>query len=300
MKFNLGYLITADQKVKGVVEKPRDMGFSKSFLPDITNITYKGFSDLGFPIPAVSSPETFNVFIKLFEFPESFVPRKSAIPIIEGFALDRLDAGKEVIGYSLNKRNLAVKLSLIAKSDSVFSPQTPYPAFEADASDAGAQSEFNRATLFSSLYLTPKTLNANSIGVDEIARHSASGVRAFHKDILAVYDRDFMHLSSVTGGKYHIFGLKTGGEKGRETVLTVIKVPYEPMVFNNWRDLPMPHDPSKIFLSGLLLIYRDEYVPRGGVMPEIIPQIGSSAFACAFEKKSSHVLEIGSVVKLKF
>lgn len=305
MKFNFGYLPAAAPKTACCLEKPRDLGFGAPFSPDITNINFKGFSDLGFPVPKIDSPESHNFFIKLFEFPDSFVPRRSSMPIVEGFALDRVPGGGEIVGYSLDKRNLAVKMSLIAKSGTAFTPTNPFPAFAVGVHDDCAQREFNDAVIFSSLYLAPgtaapKAAVAGAAGDDELARQSAGGVLAFHRDILETYRRDLTPLpAGGAEGKFYLFGAKNGEKKGVKTVLTVIRVPFEPMTFANWREMPMPHNPSKIFLTGLLLLYKDEYTSRTGFIPGAVPPVGSPEFEATFIPKSSHVLEIGSVVKLK-
>ncbi|MBF0545771.1 MAG: hypothetical protein HQM08_15115 [Candidatus Riflebacteria bacterium] len=58
----------------------------------------------------------------------------------------------------------------------------------------------------------------------------------------------------------------------------------------------MPHNPKKIFLSGLLLVYYAEYqVPAGKTLSEQV--INSPEFNKEFPAKNASVLEVGSVVR---
>jgi len=298
MKFNFGYLPSEKSPAASAdteIEKTADMGLSNPYLPDITNIKLDGFIGLGFPMPSVSESEKYNVFIKLFNFPESFKAEKSSLPIIEGYLLGGLRNGQELRDYAFDAKNLAVKLCLIEKSDAAFSETNPYPSLKINKN---AQKEFVKNTIFSSLYITPGAAAKESANDDELAKYSANGVLAFHKEAVKMYKNQLIDLRCINDDKHYYFGLKMAN--GRHQMLRIIKVPKQPMVFANWRELPMPHDPAKIFLSGLLLLYKYDYVLKNGQNNiDSIPAVGSPQFEAQYEKINAHVLEIASVIKLK-
>ncbi|HNY12907.1 MAG TPA: hypothetical protein PKK26_15065 [Candidatus Wallbacteria bacterium] len=305
LKFNFGYLPPA-KNVKNIseskgkdVEKPSDMGLSKPYLPDITNIALDGFIGMGFPVPAPADKGKYNLFIKLFTFPAAFKPEKSSLPIIEGYMLDKLESGKNIVEYASAGKNLAVKFCYVAKSDTVFSPENPFPSFIVKTAGESVQQIFNENTIYSSLYITPNAPAGEKSNDNELAKFSAGGVLAFHGELVKMYGEKLIHLGAPTGeDKHYFYGIRNAS--GGRQALTVVKVPKRPLVFENWRELPMPHDPAKIFLSGLLLLHKYDYALKDGVKDaDVIAAVDSPEFNARFEKISAHVLEIASVVKLK-
>jgi hypothetical protein len=307
-------------------EAPADLGFTSPFLPDITNIALDDFIKLGFPVTAPAAKGKYNLFIKLFNFPAAFKPELSSTPIIKGYQLDKLANGKLLTEYAADSKNLAVKFCHIAKSDAAFSAQNPFPAFKVNTVDKDAQNAFIESTVFSSLYVTPavyaegetaegeltkssidgktseneleKPLAGDETSENELARCSARGVQAFHTDIIKMFSEKLIALTPAGDDKHYYYGYKT--PNGPRSVLSVIKIPRKPLVFENWRELPMPQDPAGIFLSGLLLLHRYDYAKNeGAILTDSIPVFGSSGFKEQFSKVNEHVLEIGSVVKLK-
>ena len=302
MKFSFGYLPPAEENVRGAktavgekFENPSDMGFSSPVSPDITNIALKDFIGMGFAVPAPGDEQTYNFFIKLFNFPSSFKPESSSMPIIEGYLIDKLVEGKTIISYISDAKNLAVKLCYIAKSDTVFTKENPYPCLSVKVKDENAQSVFNNDTIFSSLYLTPLANAGAESSEAELARHSAEGVLAFHGELVKMYGEKLIPMTNAGDDKHLYFGVKMSPEG-----LRVIKVPLKPLVFENWRKLPMPQDPSNIFLSGLLLLYKHDYILKSGDKIEnAVLDLDSPEFKAKYKKISEHVLEIASVFKLK-
>lgn len=293
-------------------EAPADLGFTSPFLPDITNIALDDFIKMGFPVTAPAAKGKYNFFIKLFNFPAAFKPELSSAHIIKGYQLDKLANGKLLTEYASDSKNLAVKFCHIAKSDAAFSAQNPFPAFKVNTVDKDAQNAFIDRTVFSSLYVTPAAYAADETAEDELAKpstgdetsanelakYSARGVQAFHAEIIKMFSEKLIALTPAGDDKHYYYGYKT--PNGPRSVLTVIKLPRKPLIFENWRELPMPQDPAGVFLSGLLLMYRYDYAKNeGAILTDSIPAFGSTGFKEQFTKVNDHVLEIASVVKLK-
>ncbi|OQA80099.1 MAG: hypothetical protein BWY32_01227 [bacterium ADurb.Bin243] len=299
MKFSFGYLPPVKKTTHGAegtekIEKPSDMGFSSPFLPDITNIALKDFIGMGFAVPAPEDAHKYNFFIKLFNFPGSFKPERSSMPIIEGYFLDKLVEGRTIISYVSDAKNLAVKLCYIAKSDTVFTKENPYPHLSVKVQDEAVQSSFNVNTVFSSLYLNPRVDAADESSEAGLARHSAEGVLAFHGELVKMYGEKLIPMANASDDKHLYFG------KASSEGLSVIKIPLKPLVFENWRNLPMPQGPTNIFLSGLLLLYKYDYVLKDGVKAGgAVSALDSPEFKAKYKKISGHVLEIASVIKIK-
>ena len=113
-----------------------------------------------------------------------------------------------------------------------------------------------------------------------------------------MFSEKLIALTPTGDDKHYYYGYKT--PNGPRSVLSVIKIPRKPLVFENWREMPMPQDPAGIFLSGLLLMYRYDYAKNeGAILTDSIPVFGSTEFKEQFTKVNDHVLEIASVVKIK-
>lgn len=309
MKFNFGYLpptgvikaqsaIYAGKNYENI-ERPIDLGFTRSYVPDITNINLEGFVGMGFPVKVKGEAKKYNFFIKLFMFPKFFNPEASSLPLIKGYFLDCLANGPKLIEYASQYRNLAVKLCYVDKSETVFSLENPYPALIIDTKDKNAQEYFNQNTIFSSLYIQPDKSCYEKIGDEELAKSSSRGVLAFHNEILKIYNEKLISLKSENDDKHYFYGIKN--ENNGRQILTIIKIAKQPLLFDNWRNLPMPQDPTKIFLTGLLLLHKYDYVLKDekALAGNEIPPVDSPEFNKIFKKINTHVLEIASVVNLK-
>ncbi|HAH08200.1 MAG TPA: hypothetical protein DCM05_17020 [Elusimicrobia bacterium] len=237
---------------EGKTETPRSLGYAPSHSPDIDNINLESILALGFPLPGREPPKDYKLYLKLFEYPKAFSPKDSVLPILKAYHLERLSGSKTLRAFVSRGRNLSVKAGFIDKADRTFTAEHPFPPLV--VSKAG-QKDFDRRVPFSSLYLTP----------------SVAGVRAFHEELLAAYEKRLKAVDGPEPGKYRYFD---DGE-------ALLKVPKEPMVFENWREMPMPADPKRQFLSALLLVYRSE---KRASKESPLP--------------AESVLEVGSVVRV--
>lgn len=262
MRFSLAY-VPAALTLPNNPQAQTSLQLSAASEPDITNINLAEIKSLGFSLPGPGGKKNerdYNLFLKLYEFPASLRPNRTVLAVIEDFRLDRIGGGK-IYNYALNRSNDAVKFGVIAPSAQKYSEQNPFPAFLLDKKPKG--SDFMKKVPFASLYVVTVSTETPGPSEDEKARFSAQGVLALHKEVLASYSKI---LRPVKCGQTGYTCFYDDGY--------LIKV-REPMVFDNWPALPMPTDPKHHFLSGLLLIYRNEIYSDGVPGPSFVFEIGS-------------------------
>lgn len=299
LKFHLAYIPDGTEKISGKsLETPLPLGFMPDFLPDIANINLADIKGLGFELPSREKPELYNLYLKLFKFPGSFQVKDSTLPVEKDYLLDKIRKSDLIEKFILNPYNVAVKMGTIAKSDEKFSAENPCPSLKI-GKNKEFQKYFNSRTFFTSLYVNPLIDKDQFVSDDERAEWSAGGVLAFHRDLLEVYNDNLIPMSGQENDKYYYFTDKKVSKNDIPCSVTVFKIPREPMVFKNWKNLVMPNDPKHIFLSGLLLVYRTDYTiyPIGGLVigPETLE---TKEFLKVYQKLNGTVLEIGSVVRI--
>ncbi len=306
LKFHLAYLPAEENELSkgGEVETPLSQGYTEDYLPDISNINLAAITGLGFPLPAVDKAEDYNLYLKLYEFPESFEVLHSTFPVMEDYFFDKMDKRDILRSFVKSSGNVAVKKAFIERSDKVFTPDDPFPPLRVSADDPQAQGTFNSNIRFYSLYLNPEKAKENFATHDELARWSAEGVLAFHRELIDVYCHNLVEVSGLEPDRYFYFLDKDYSGEAEyiygQDCIAIIKVPRKAMVFDNWRDLPMPADPKHMFLSGLLLLYRTVYVPAEPGEAETIMSfpVESPEFLEATGEACSTVFEVGSVVRV--
>ncbi len=277
---------------------------SKEFEPDITNISLSGIRGLGFPLPDRPHPETFTFFLKFFAYPQFLSAAGSFEKIFERFLLSKMTELPVLKEFAGKPGNVVVKMGNIAPATTVFTAQKPYPPFrlpktpfKTPAGEASPQDFFDSNIPFSSIYLTPAANEPADLSADDRAKWSANGVLSFHKQLVAVYEQNLKELKVADPQKTRCFQVPLPGERGKDpTVFASLELLQTPFVFGNFRDLPMPHDPKKIFLSGLLLVHYSEFKGPAGTTPENLV-IHSPEFEKQFKAEKAYVLEIGSVVR---
>lgn len=205
------------------------LGFEPDEEPDITNIPLSGLQGLGFPV--TGNPEGMTFYLKFFRYPEGLDPARSARLVLEPTLAFQMGEGEELRRFVDGGGHVVVKKGLVQKSGYPFGLEDPYPPLR-----AGTQAELDDSVIFSSLYVLP----------EDPKGASADGVLAFHRELLELYRQSFGPPEDL--GKQWRFGH--------------LRLPKEPMVFANYLDLPMPQDPKRVFLSGLLLVYEDLPRPR--------------------------------------
>jgi hypothetical protein len=248
LRFQLAYIPDGRAGSAGAARVP-SLGLSPDFLPDIDNINLAEIQKLGFTLPGREGAERYKLYLKLFAFPAGL----DAGPLCEGILRahhisDLPGGGPELVRFMSDRGNVAVKFGHIDGAGRVFSEASPFPPFTAGGGSAFA-STLARYTPFYSLYVTPDR-PAQPGSDDELARRSAGGVVAFHRELLAHYRKTLQEVSGPGTDRYHFF------RDDRQKI--TLRVPRSPLVFDNWRNLPMPTDRKRHFLSGLLLIYRSQ------------------------------------------
>jgi len=292
INFHLAFL-PKDYNISSTdMETPLSVGFTQDFLPDISNINLADIKGLGFTLPEKENPEKYNLYLKLFRFPESFDVNDSTLPVMASYHMDKIEGAESLTDFLEEPENVLVKMAFIAPSDEKFSPSNPFPSLKVDKK--GGQKNFNDNMVFYSLYVKPgikkETFNSNN----ERAEWSSQGVLSFHAELIEAYRDNLIEVSGTESETYYYF-MDIKDEKE----LSVLKVPKNPMVFKNWAELPMPNDPSHIFLSGLLLVFKTDYTENKPCrMNEKIWEVDSSDFLKYFSKTGGTIFELGSVVRI--
>jgi len=247
LRFQLAYI--PDGKVQADAKQAvPSLRLSQDFMPDIDNIVLANIKELGFFLPDRQKPERFKLYLKLFDLPPEISAKKLCLEILDAYHISDMPGGAEIVRFTSLNDNVAVKFGCIDSKDKVFSPTSPFPSFTV-SQDAAFASAFAKNTLFYSLYVIPDML-VEAATDDELAHDSAQGVIAFHQELLAHYNKTLNQVSGAEPDKYFYYR----DEKNRVS----IKVIRKPFVFDNWRQLPMPTDPQRHFLSGLVLIFRSQ------------------------------------------
>ncbi|MCK4608918.1 MAG: hypothetical protein KAT71_05520 [Gammaproteobacteria bacterium] len=295
MKFQIAYLptnINNKQPAKNLT-KPKTLGLTKTYLPDIDNINLANFLNLGFQVPQPTHAEQYNLYLKLLHFPANFNAAKTSLPILDEFLLNTIKGGKQLTSYASSANNLTIKQIFIAKSNRKFSPKDSFPELAVNSDQAA----FNQQIPFASLYVLPKAKHRLK-NPDANAAWSTNGVKTIHKELITSYKKDLLEVVGNDNQHYSYF--INAEAPGYPKQLTVLKIPHQIMTFNNWRDLPMPQDPQHDFLTGLLLVYHTVYtLAPNTAPPQTLPTIDSNQFNKLYIDPKITVLEVGSVTYTK-
>lgn len=266
-----------------------------AYKPDIDNIVYKDILGMGFPLPARKDASLHKLYLKLYAWPSQLDPVRSSHKIFDDFLLYGIEGGERLYESSRNPANVYVKYALIDRSDKVFSDKQPFLTPEVPK-----QWEFDSCLPFSSIYVAPENISREGTEADQ-AKASALGVVAFHTALDRVYER-YLYLLAVTDEKkYYADFCRCLDNTDRICALRIYEIPAKPLVFDNYRDLPMPQDARRVFLSGLLLVKLVEYAANSPVSIGEIEKMrpGMKAFSSRFRTVRSHMLEVASVFSVR-
>jgi len=266
-----------------------------AFKPDIDNIVYANILGLGFPLPIRIEPAALKLYLKLYAWPAQLDPVRSSRKIFNDFLLYGVAGGERLYESSKNPANVFVKYALIDKADQDFSEGRPL-----SAPPVPKQWEFDSHLPFSSIYVTPENVSREGEEADR-AKASAQGVVAFHESLGKLYESSLRLLYSTNEKRYFADFRRCPYSNDRICAIRIYEVPLKPMVFDNYRDLPMPQDAEKVFLSGLLLVKITDYDVKSPVAAEQLEKmpLGTKAFASKFHPVWSHMLEVASVLDLR-
>ncbi len=267
---------------------------SAPWKADITNISMTGLRDLGFPV-SDPAPEGRNFYLKFFACPSGIDPVVSARRAMAPLLVLQMAGAPEIEATLARPGGVVVKKGVVALAGDPFSPAHPFPPC-CVPTGPGAQEEFDLRTPFTSLYVQPATpIGASLEGASAPGRQggaaascprtlagtpaagSADGVLAFHCELLDLLARTWPEVEGPDPQRFRTF--QDLSQPGRTVLIRVLR---QPLVFQNFRELPMPEDPKRVFLTGLLLVYRDVYAGQPGQSPPL----------------DSRVFEVGSVVRL--
>lgn len=286
--FSVCFLPTGNEQKGNPAETAESFGFSPDCDADIKNINLKSFTEMGFPVPLVADAEKKNFYIKLFRFPSRLKHLKLVSGISQDFGFNLLPGGSGISTFMADRKNIVLKKALIDLSSREFTPEKPFPGFQVFTGDDSEHANLNDSTLFYSLYFKPAADQKEKFSQLSSAEGSMAGVLAFHAELLKAYEKNF---KAVVGpdASYSYF-LKNLEAKS----FTLLKVQKKPMLFvENWKDLPMPQNPAKKFLSSLLLIAKEDYVADE---PRSEPDnIGNESFARDWKLKRKLIFEVASI-----
>lgn len=293
MKFNFAYLPSAS--ARATTEAKPLLAKRDAFRPDIDNIDLTVLLNLDFPLPFVDLPTEKRFNIKLYTFPSALNPALSSHRALDPFRLSLIKGGPAIMSFAEKAENLAVKFSVIANKTATYSANTPFPSLTlAEGMPPQRQSEFDSSVPFTSLYLRP----ARSIATrnnDEKAKHSADGVVAFHKDLLAAYRATMIEIDPGEKNVRFVEPHTCATQRDMVCGVTILEIAREPMVFANYRDLPMPQGPN-VFLTGLLLVKVTDYALSLPLARIESARTDFNTVLCKGTPQNSQVLEVGSII----
>lgn len=274
---------------------------SKDFGSDIENIDLDAICNLDFPLPNRNQPGKFLFHLKFFSFPENICSCISSKKVMDDYLFAQIPGYPNLRKYLIKKENLLVKKGYVAPTKHVFTKETPYPPLlipqrmlTVDGRKLNAQEYFDNHLPFVSLYLTPVTKEPQGVSDTEKANWSTEGIRAFHRDLLSKYRTNLEKVSGKDPENNEYF--RAPGQNGKK--LVIFRVPKEIMVFNKvFKGPAFPQDPYRIFLSGLLLLYRNEYDSTGAGLNDFV--VDSESFKSAYRLTKAQLMEIVSVVKFQ-
>lgn len=303
LKFHLAWFSSRPPAAPAVLETQPPVGYAKPTEADITNINLKAIRGLGFPLPEGSEAEKHTFYLKFYEYPTSLDHGRSTRRLLDPLLMYDTSGGGALAEFLRPRTSVLVKKGVIERTDVGFGPGHPFPpmAVPREAVTEGQtpvtpQDALDRDVVFSSLYVRPLQ-DVEGAG-PAAARESAGGVLAVHQELLSLYGQAFIPALGPENAVYHYFvdGSEATGV-GAPARVTVFRIPRAPMVFEKYQDLPMPQDPKRIFLSGLLLVYRDDYELPASPTWYDARDVKALLLAPARPVGAS-VFEVGSVLRL--
>ena len=295
MKFNISYLYDGSASLDKQKKEKLAPIFEPSYMPDATNIKISKLISLGFDLPIQNNPDNYNLFLKFYKFPNELSNSPVTDEFLKTFGLNYSTFYTEIGTYISNKNNLMIDMAYIAPNDTKFSKTNPFPPFLITKNKKLKDSNnyiLNQIPFYL-IYLEPTVAPKANLSIDERAVWSRIGVLGFSENIISYYKRNFLELAGQDKDYYYFWMTATPKQK-----YVLLKMPKQPLLLDNWKDLPTPYDSKHKFLTSLLLIYSIEYKARGAA-PAIIPAVDSDEFNNAYKKGKTKVFKIGSVVDVK-
>ncbi len=282
-------------------EYPKPAPFSPAFKADITNIQLSGILGLGFPLPTRADAEKYNCYLKLYHYPQCLNAKASADRVMNDYVLDKIPGADVLRKYIENPSNVYIKHAVIEESARAFGEADPFPSLKIPKSTAvykgcsiPNQVLFDASIPFLSLYLEPTSAKPIGSSPAMQAQWSVQGMLAFYPQLLKTYRENLIEVTGPDSNSYYFIKPNYQvPQSAQMSQFTVLRVPKQPMVFSNFADLPMPQKPGKIFLTGLLLVYKTDYTS-----PEPwLKLVSQETWIHSAIPTSSQILEVGAVVE---
>ncbi|MBK9322012.1 MAG: hypothetical protein IPM97_03470 [Bdellovibrionaceae bacterium] len=296
MKFNFAFLPSKIAKTEKASAKTILMNIP-SYAPDITNIVYKSLLDLGFPIPPIEAPENHRFLIKLYSYPIELKGELSTHRALNPFYIALLPNGKSILKYGSDSKNLVVKHSVIDEvTHSEYTSKSPLPEFSLiKGSNQDKQNYFDGSIPYTTIYVKPEK-SKRGLSERELAKYSADGVISFHQEILEAYRKLLVEIEPNEKNFRFLEAQVCPTSFDEICAVKLIEVAKAPLVFDNYKTLPMPHDPKKVFLTGLLLVKVSEFSIH--IKIDNL-ELNLNTFLKTASLAHSQLLEVGSVLDLR-
>lgn len=294
-RFNLAYLPSQTQRASGTAVMEPLLKTIPSYRPDITNIPYKNILELGFPLPPRKDADSLKLYLKLYTFPSTLNAVRSSHKILDDFLLYQIPGGRRLYEFSAQQPNVAIKFASIDVAHRAFTPERPF-----QSPTVPAQWEFDSEIPFSTIYVKPEGIGS-ARSESEQAKQSTQGVINFRAAVRTAYDSSFHFLGAENEKRTYADFRRCPDRIDRFCGVRVYELP-EAIIFTNYRDLPMPQDEKKVFVSSLLLIKLTDYTIRTPLTNQErdtfrVPEL--SRIQSTLTPLSSHILEVSSLLDMR-
>jgi len=235
--------------------------------PDISNIPLPAILGLGFPLPRPRDADRLKLYLEMYRFPSWLDPTITEQRIADPLLLLNM-AAFHPLPIACVKHAIIGPASGLPTVPPLLLPTQP-------VNGQSPQAWFDRHLPFSSLYIQPD-------------------VHAFHKELQALlqqtysgYLRDPREAELQEEKKARVYVDDSDGTE------TLIWIPRDPMVFDSYRDLPMPQDPRGMFLRNLLLVHMERRDAEGRVVARHVFEVGSVVRAVPIHNTWRGVFSLG-------
>ncbi|MBC7792177.1 MAG: hypothetical protein H7Z43_00585 [Clostridia bacterium] len=268
--------------LSGSITETRTLANVPGYQPDITNIIYRDFRQLGMPVPARANEDQLKLYLKLLNWPAGLDSEISARKTFAPFLMFDIPGGEALEAFIAKPGNVILKLAVIDTINRAFTADRPLKATISKSRGA-----IEAMMPFSTIYVKPvQSVTAKTDS--ERARASTAGVIAVHRALLAAYEETFTKFGEDSTTVYFA-ELRHAKSESAITGARVFAIARQPLVFDTFRDLPMPQDPKNVFLSALLLVKLTDYAAPTPVTQVQLDDV------LAWHEVWSHMLEVGSI-----
>lgn len=305
LRFHLAWFFEEDRILdRSNSDAVRSLGLTPAWGPDINNIMLRDILALGFPFPSRPDVVRFKLYLKLYEYPSTLSALLSSHRVLDGLGVLQTGNGSNLERYLAEPGRVVVKKAVIDAVQGAFDALHPYPGFRVlraptmlGGTVCSPQEFFDAHVPFSSLYVKPLQSPPADLPAPDRASLSAQGVNRCREELVEILGRSYSAAPRPVGvpeantrAPWFLDDSSCDLHLRTECPVRLVRLS-DSMVFRNFTGLPMPQDPENLFLSGLLLVFVDDYRTDPSALRQSQPP--------RMRHVKAHVLEIGSVLRLK-